>query len=287
MKIIKGISIFIILSAFIILSGCTSEPKFSEIPEIEIKQVDFVVTPSIEDYDTLSVILTFKDGDGNLGLPTNDPEYLSAPFNEVNFFLEEGNNQAFNPITTQQVVIDDHTTITVIDPGETKGHLVTLHTRDKPGYDALLPPYEVPFTRTKYTFGTYYVHKSDLDIFNTDPKLTPVDTIDGIFFGLNETFYTESNDNYYNIDVTFEVRKNDTYVPFDWGKTARIVSPARGRFPVLSDVKRPLEGELTYAIAYPDFLIDFKNQAVRLNVQIKDRALNKSNVAYSREFTLN
>jgi hypothetical protein len=284
MKIIKGFSIFTVLFSFIILNSCINEPSFSEIPEISIKKVYFVVTPTVEEYDTLFVVLNFKDGDGNLGLPANNPYYVSDPFHEVNLYVEEGDPTKLKPITTYQGVISENKSITVIDPGGPSGKLVTLKTREKPGFE-ILPPYQQPFTKTAYTFGTFYVHKSNINSFY--PELTPVDTIDDTYYGLEETFYTTPNENYYNIDVTFEVRKNDVYVPFDWTKTARITTPSTGRFPVLGgDDKRPLEGQLTYAIAYPDFLYDFKNTAIKLKIQIKDRALNKSNIVETDEFTI-
>jgi len=295
MNINKGFSILSVLISFITFNSCINEPKFSIVPQIGLLDRYVIVTQDPNLADTLFVVLSFKDGDGDLGFPTDDPRYTSTPYNESFFFVKSDNDTTLTAIGTSEISVKSNEKITVFDfPTGASGKLVTLQTRDIPGMENILPPYEVPYSVTSYNDGTFYVRKSDAGFLG---DLKPVKTVkvpvpDGdsaVFYGVLATFFMKSNDNHYNIDVIFEVRNNDTYVPFDWGKTARWTSPSRGRFPNLGDAANPsspIEGTLKYGIADPDLLYYFKNQAVRLKIQIKDRALHKSNIVTTAEFTL-
>jgi hypothetical protein len=301
MKIIKGFAIFLVLSIFIICGSCVSEPEFSVIPKISFKSYRFVVTPKVEDADTLFLELDFKDGDGDLGLPSNNPDYSSTPFNDINFFLEQ--NGTLQEIGYSIQFLSEVKTISpVIDvPDNANGILVTLTTRDNPDYTATLPAYEFPYLRTAYLYDTIYVREKDQRIFFKDNDgveedslyYTPVDTIHGngeTYFALLETFYFKPNEDFSNIDVTFELPSNATssgFEDFDWTKTDAVISPFNERFPVLGD-SGPLEGTLTYAMSYTGFLDDFgPNNLFRLKIQIKDRARHRSNVVTTGLTTLN
>jgi hypothetical protein len=110
---------------------------------------------------------------------------------------------------------------------------------------------------------------------------------DDTYYALVEKLYFKPNPNFNNIDVTFEVKQNNgTYIPFDWTTTDAVIPPFNERFPVLADSKSPLEGTLTYAMSYTGFLADFNGLVIRLKIQIKDRALHKSNIVYSEDFQL-
>jgi hypothetical protein len=305
MKIIKGFAIFSVLVVFILCESCVNEPEFSVVPEIGIEKVSFVVTPKPEDADTLFLVLNFKDGDGDLGLPSNDIRYNSTPFNNINFFLENGG--PIEPVGSSILYLNEVQTISpVIDiPNGASGTLVTLGTKDKPAY-ADLPEYMFPFTRTAYFYDTIYVREADKAILgdiNESDFITPVDTIYGnnsqTYYALLEIFYFQPNENFSNIDVTFELKNlnpspvnlpADKYVyePFDWTKTDAVISPFNERFPVLGE-SEPLEGTITYAMNDTGFLdnFDLNTTVFRLKIQIKDRALHKSNIVYTGDLTLN
>jgi hypothetical protein len=286
MKIIRGFAKFLVLSIFIITGSCVSEPEFSAIPEIGNVEVKFVITPNPDDADTLFLELSFKDGDGDLGLPEGDILYNSTPFNSINFFLEQ--NGSRKSVGSSMIYRDDVNTLSpILDiPEGTDGMLVTLATRDKPGHGDL-PAYQHPYNRTAYVYDTIYIREGDKAILGdpNDPDfLTPVDTlkVEGrSYYALLETFYYQPNENYTNIDVTFKLPNGDN---FDWTKTDVVISPFNERFPVLGD-SGPLEGKLRYAMSYTGFLDDFGTNQIRLEVQIKDRALHKSNVATSKLFS--
>jgi hypothetical protein len=60
-----------------------------------------------------------------------------------------------------------------------------------------------------------------------------------------------------------------------------------GRFPVLADSKRAVEGTLKYAMVGTGFLSTFSITPLKLQIQIKDRAFHESNVIETGVFTLN
>jgi hypothetical protein len=305
MKIIKGFAIFSVLMIFILCQSCVNEPEFSVVPEIGIDKVSFVITPKPEDADTLFLVLNFKDGDGDLGLPSNDIKYSSTPFNNINFFLEDGG--PIEPVGSSIVYLNDVQTISpVIDiPEGVSGKLVTLATKDNPAYASVLPDYKFPYTRTAYYYDTIYVREKDMAILghldDTD-SIAPVGIKHGdsqTYYALLEIFYFQPNENFSNIDVTFEIKTLNPdpvnlptdkyiYVPFDWTKTDAVISPFNERFPVLGD-SGPLEGTIKYAMNDTGFLdnFDINTTVFRLKIQIKDRALHKSNIVYTGDLTLN
>jgi len=64
------------------VASCLNPPDYSDTPEISFSKIE---TKRIEKregtYDTISITVSFKDGDGDLGLSNEDTD---PPFNEVN-----------------------------------------------------------------------------------------------------------------------------------------------------------------------------------------------------------
>ncbi len=135
-----------------------------------------------------------------------------------------------------------------------------------PGFDTL-PPYEFPYTCQNW-------------VLNSDVK-------DGTY--VDDTVYYQSNADHFNIFVRFFVRKNGVYTEFDW-ETAfdpQCSDSYNGRFPLLSDLsKSPLEGKLRYGMTSAGFNFLFRNDTLKLELHIKDRALHTSNIVESPDFTL-
>lgn len=104
-----------------------------------------------------------------------------------------------------------------------------------------------------------------------------------------DTIYVEINPDHYNIEIDFFIKRDGVYSEYDFRKETCI--PYDARFPPLNtrEDDRPLQGVLIYGIqdAFGGFRRAFRNDTLRVNIQIKDRALNRSNVAESPEFTLN
>ncbi len=141
------------------------------------------------------------------------------------------------------------------------GSLVTLADRSLPGFDTLLPPYEFPYYCINY------------DIVDSD------------------TMYVEPNEFHFNIYVRYFVRKNGIYTEFDWLTAFDPVcgQSFNGRFPLLNsdpNKARPLEGKLSYKMKSAGFELLFRQDTLRLDIYIIDRALNISNTISTPEFVL-
>jgi hypothetical protein len=125
------------------------------------------------------------------------------------------------------------------------------------------------------------------------PEYNPIDYIilrDGDGEAI-DTILVEINPNHYNYFVRFFPKKNGQYTEFDW-RDAPYYQTFDGRFPLLNrDVddgrlkERPLEGSLRYGMTSSGWLFLFRD-SLKISVQIQDRALNKSNIVESPDFTL-
>lgn len=73
----------LIFSSGLLLNACITPPDYPDTPSIEFKSITSrrIVKPSGETYDTVTVTVSFKDGDGDLGLSTTD---TAAPHNQYN-----------------------------------------------------------------------------------------------------------------------------------------------------------------------------------------------------------
>ncbi len=106
-----------------------------------------------------------------------------------------------------------------------------------------------------------------------------------------DTILVEINENHYNYFVRFFQKKNGQYTEFNW-RDAPYFQTFDGRFPLLNRDKsdgqlkeRPLEGTLRYGMTSSGWLFLFRD-SLKVSVQIQDRALHKSNVVESPDFTL-
>lgn len=94
-------------------SSCLSPPDFPDTPSIEFKSLKVTREP-VQLVDTVTVTISFKDGDGDLGL--NSEEYSNPPYNRLNsdgtfnlnhwnyfckIFVKNKSNNQFEPLTLQ------------------------------------------------------------------------------------------------------------------------------------------------------------------------------------------
>jgi hypothetical protein len=134
--------------------------------------------------------------------------------------------------------------------------------RFTPEYDTL-PPYEFPYKCVNYTLAE------------------------------NDTFYVQANEFHNNIYVDFFVKKNGIYTEFDF---LALFEPEcnpltfNGRYPVLNEPDpgraRPLEGKLKYSMESAGWELIFRQDTMKLDIYIYDRALNKSNLISTPDFVL-
>ncbi len=305
MKLIKG---FGLLSFLVILSGsCFDPPEFPNTPQIEFAGIEFLDSPDPSDFDTLNLYLNFKDGDGDLGLSSSNPRYLSDPFHYAFFYQE--NDGKVEPLATTTEHLDEvppgYELLIVPDPD--KGKLVVFRTREKPEY-SFLPPGTTcgGSSQMKYyeylggpvgtsnnpgnnTGGRRILILAE-DIALLDESVLLVDSFpksNPKYYQIRDTLYYTPNPNHNNIEVDFLIK--DPTAPggfreFDWYE--EYCTTFDGRFTILSDGNNSVDGSLRYSMQSTGFVLNFSIQTLKLRVKIRDRDLNESNVIETPEFRL-
>jgi hypothetical protein len=235
-------------------SGCFDQPEFSSIPAIELEDIYFGETPDFIDADSIVVRLSFKDGNGDLGLTEDD---VSEPYNARDFFT--GDN----------------------------GKLLTVRSIETPP----VPPYEAPFTCINYTTTsdslTFLSTALDNTYNITDTIFFQGDT----YYTIADTVYFERNPNHYNITVQYFVKENGVFEEFNWltdvpNQGSNCGETFDGRFGRFSNDGNASEGIISYSMKSIGFTALFSVKPLKLKITIKDRALNISNVVETDEFTL-
>jgi hypothetical protein len=233
MHLIRGFGLFAIILT--VVGACFNPPEFPVEPQIEFESIQYKEygTGFDTEFDSLILTISFKDGDGDLGL---DPSEIQEPYNNKFYFIAEGEFITY----------------------ETK--------RTNPNYDTL-PDFVKP-----YNCINWEVYKQNNIVI--------------------DTLYFQLNPDYNNITVEFLVKNPDgTFTEFDWREAFNYPNCGisfDGRFPILYKEKpgAPLEGKIRYGMGSIGFKILFSTKTLKLRVQIKDRALNRSNFVETNEFTL-
>ena len=137
-------------------------------------------------------------------------------------------------------------------------------------------PYEFPYT-----------------CLNWELVLRGYTEVDGVRTPDFDTLYYEINDNHYNITVDFFYKPDGQaeWEELDWRlfREPSCGETFDGRFPILYEEEEagfPLEGDMRYTMVSDGFLSLFGADSMRLEVEIKDRALNRSNKLVTPSFTL-
>lgn len=234
MHLIRGFGLFAIILTGV--SACFNPPEFPIEPQIEFESVRYKEygTGFDSNADSLILTLTFKDGDGDLGLDASED---TPPYNNKFYF-----------------VFPD-------------GKFITYKTkRTVAGYDTL-PAFVKPYNCVNW------------EIFRENNVV-------------KDTLYFQLNPDYYNITVDFLVKNADaTFTEFDLTKEFNYPACGGtfdGRFPILFKDKpgAPLEGTIRYGMGSTGFKALFSIKTLKLRIQIKDRALHRSNTIETSEFTL-
>lgn len=285
MKRFKGFALLLIVAA---MGSCFDPPEFPNVPEIEFESIEFKEGPST---DSLILTISFRDGDGDLGIDPADLKYLSYPFNNLNFYQTDGGGNLV-PLYTEAGTSSTGDTLNVLlvpNPGQ--GKLVFPRTRNAPGYSNL-PAYNC--VNYEYLLNTPLLVREDaLGILDDETIIT--DTLYSPtfkYYAIQDTLYFTVNPDHYNIEVDFFVRRPgdpdadpEGWVEFDW-REEFCTQSFDGRFPKLSQDKNALEGTLRYSMNSLGFTSIFSVQTLKLRIQIKDQALNKSNIVETGPFTL-
>jgi hypothetical protein len=105
---------------------------------------------------------------------------------------------------------------------------------------------------------------------------------------VRDTVWVEQNPDHNNIFIRFFIKRNGVFNEFRWEEPP-FFTTFNGRFPRVfnSANGQPVEGTLQYSMLSFGWQSIFRTDTIRIDIQIQDRALNKSNVVSSPEVTLN
>ena len=264
-----------------LISSCFDPPEYPDAPEIAFKSVSFVKggqplpdDPGSLAADSIILILTFKDGNGDVGISADE---TWPPFNDRWYYTNAGPPASDACIDNRCWLIDPLNK----DWVATVDRYIDYSDRKDPGYDTL-QNFVKPYNCINWDV-IYYDHDNSND--------TPTVPLDTLYFTLNP--------HYNNIFVEFEMKLDnppDPTYPYETFNEQQFftypscgVRTFYGRIPILSEdfsSETPLEGEIRYAIPSISFQTIFGSKTLRLRVAVEDRALNRSNTVFTRDFTL-
>jgi hypothetical protein len=249
MKSIKRLFVFALLSVG--LNACFENPKYPVVPQIEILNDELYFGKSTsEGSDSIVVALRFKDGDGDIGIDDSfkDPTFSLEKF----YFLYDANEPNILRYTTFE-----------------KSNVNYQFKKNNPQFD--LPEFTPPFSCSNWQVKRNVSNQ-------------PLDTI-----------YTEFNSDFNNVIIEYLIKQTDgTFKKYDIDEV--FLYPdcgdrtlGGGRIPNLSKNvgnPTPLDGKIVWSIKSFGFDAIFSIKVLKLRIYIKDRALHKSNIVESKEFTL-
>ncbi len=289
MKIFKGFSIFLL--TLVLLESCFEPPEFPAAPQLTFDRVEFIDGPST---DSLVIYLTFRDGDGDLGIDANDLDYISYPFHSQYYYQDNGAG-GLDSLATFAASSESGAEYHIIDiPKPKQGKLIFERTRKLPGF-GYLPEMNCRDYEALSPFSNVLIDSADIHALDEIAINNIIDTLRGggtLFYQLRDTLYRSTNLNHYNLEVRFytfddaEPDPNKRWKEFDWGDPP-YCQPFHMRFPFLTDTPgQGLEGTLRYAMPSLGWNPLFSIKRLNIKVRIKDRNLNVSNWVESGEFTL-
>ncbi|KEO74987.1 hypothetical protein [Anditalea andensis] len=122
------------------------------------------------------------------------------------------------------------------------------------------------------------------------PRYNPIDWRINQFVNnvqVMDTIWVENNPDHHNIFVRFFIKRGGNYQEYRWSDPP-FFTTFNGRFPriLTEDRARAIEGTIQYGMLSSGWRSIFRNDTIRLDIQIQDRNLNKSNVISTPDFTL-
>lgn len=103
-----------------------------------------------------------------------------------------------------------------------------------------------------------------------------------------DTIYVIRNPDHFNFYLTFLIKEDDgSFREFIPAIERNCAPPYHGRYFVLNTARdiRPLTGELQYSLL-SGFRLLFRNEILKIRIQIQDRSLNESNIIETDEFSI-
>lgn len=122
------------------------------------------------------------------------------------------------------------------------------------------------------------------------PDYNPIDwVIDPIINNqvVKDTIWVEQNPNQYNIFVQFFIKRDGVFTEFKW-EDPPFFTTFNGRFPrvLTTEEGQAVEGNIKYGMLSSGWESIFRTDTIRVDVEIQDRQLNRSNLVSSPEVTL-
>ncbi len=122
------------------------------------------------------------------------------------------------------------------------------------------------------------------------PSYNPVDwVIDPIINNqvVKDTIWVKQNPNQYNIFVRFYIKRNGKFTEFKWSDPP-FFTTFNGRFPriLTTEEGQAVEGNIRYRMLSSGWQSIFRTDTIRIDVEVQDRQLNRSNQVSSPEVTL-
>lgn len=274
-KILRQVTVYpFAIFAAIFTCSCQQQETFPNTPQITFKNLRFVENPNDGVPDSLILSFDFQDGDGNLGLPSDDKYY---PVHD--YYAIVGPDK--KPISISEATLPE-TQFRYVPPDFTRGASPELPDNNfvfntekitkKPAFDC--DAYEIVYINNERT--DFFSKNSRGDV-NTD--LYSLDTI-----------LIKRNDNRYNFFIDLLRKRGNQYEKLNFSKADEngCLIPLNGRFPLLDidNIGSPLEGTIKYAMQSLGFRIKIRADSFKLKFYIKDHNFTKSNVVETEDFTL-
>lgn len=122
------------------------------------------------------------------------------------------------------------------------------------------------------------------------PSYNPIDwVVDPIINNtvVKDTVWVEQNEDQYNIFIRFYIKRNGKFTEFRW-QDPPFYTTFNGRFPriLTTEEGQAVEGNVKYRMLSSGWESIFRTDTLRIDVEIQDRALNRSNQVSSPEVTL-
>ena len=211
MKATKGALLFGI--TILLVSACFDPPQFGMVPVIDYENIYYTEAKAVGERDSLVLSISFKDGNGDLGLSATQ---IEPPFHDINYYL--ANNGTITPLEKETVYSNLPQFVSV--PNGAAGKLVTSRTAEEAAYADDLPSFTDPYSCTFYAYTKVFINEPDKHIFDGSYNLDSVLTVPNFpkVYVLLDTFYYQRNPTHTNIEVEFWVKEAGGYVLFDWEK---------------------------------------------------------------------
>lgn len=251
---------FLIMGSGFLFQGCFDPPEFPLEPKISYKSIEY---SSQEGPDSLILTFNFEDGDGDIGLSSDE---TFPPYHNRNFIIDSSNPPRF-------VTFD--------------GTDYTLPFRSVNLFDTTRTFFSDQDNRPDYNCLNYeYFDSLALSYIYLDPTTANRDSI--IF--LSDTLYVVANEFNKNIYVDMYRKSLGEYtnINLEFSRNQQCPETFNARFPIFDNrnIGRALSGSITYAMISSGFETVFRNDSIMIEFYIYDRDLNRSNIARTPDFIL-